>query len=63
MEWGVRKADDIGVESFTEATDMGKRLYQKYEIILVSIDGVDTNISDPSEDWKDMERRFKANPT
>lgn len=62
MNWGVGKADDLGVQSFIEATEVGKELYEKYGFVLVSIDTVDTNIPDPSEDWKDMERRFKANP-
>ena len=62
MDWGVKKADELGVESFIEATKIGKRLYENNGFVLVSIDAVDTNIQDPSEDWKDMERRFKADP-
>ena len=62
MDWGVKKADDLGVQSFIEATAIGKRLYEKYGFVLVSTDAVDTNIQDPSEDWKDMERQFKADP-
>lgn len=62
MNWGVNKADNLGVQSFIEATELGRHLYEKYEFVLVSIDTVDTNVPNPSEDWKDMERRFKANP-
>lgn len=62
MRWGVEKADSLGVESFIEATEMGRILYAKYGFVLVSIDQVNTNVPDPSEEWKDMERRFKATP-
>ncbi|KAL9018593.1 MAG: hypothetical protein Q9185_004109 [Variospora sp. 1 TL-2023] len=30
VEWGVRKADEMGVEAFVEATDDGMPLYAKY---------------------------------
>lgn len=62
MNWGVNRADILRVQSFIEATEVGKRLYERYGFVLVSIDTVDTNTPNPSEDWKDMDRRFKPIP-
>lgn len=30
VNWGVQKADELGIECFVEATDPGSMLYQKF---------------------------------
>lgn len=30
LEWGVKKAEEMNVECFVEATDAGRQLYQKF---------------------------------
>jgi N-acetylglutamate synthase-like GNAT family acetyltransferase len=58
MEWGVNKADEIGVESFVEASELGMHLYKQFGFLTVSEELVDTNVSNPSEEWKYMATRF-----
>ncbi|TVY67371.1 hypothetical protein LSUE1_G008643 [Lachnellula suecica] len=35
VKWGLRKADELGIESFVEATDAGRKLYQKYGFSII----------------------------
>lgn len=58
MEWGVKKADEMGVESFIEASEMGTHLYRKFGFVIVCEELSETNISNPSEEWQDMAARF-----
>lgn len=30
VEWGVKRADELGIEAFVEATEEGKGLYAKW---------------------------------
>ena len=62
MEWGVKKADEIGVDSFIEASQMGMHLDKKFGFVTVTEALTDTNISSPSEEWQDMVTRFPPHP-
>jgi len=62
MEWGVRIADSLGINAYVEATEMGKHLYAKFGFIMVSKDEVNTSVPNPSEEWKDMQKRFQPIP-
>jgi hypothetical protein len=33
LEWGMKKADELGIEGYVEATDAGRMLYQKYGFV------------------------------
>lgn len=62
MEWGTKKADEMGLESFVEATHLGSLLNQKFGFITVTKELVDTHVPDASDEWKDMEARFPPIP-
>lgn len=57
MNWGVKKADELQLDSFLESTDLGGALYRNFGFIEVDRTEVDMTISDPSEEWKDMEKQ------
>ena len=55
MSWGVDKAPDLGIESFIEASAIGRFLYKSfgYRVLFkVAFDG--TKI-DPSDEWRKLE--------
>ncbi|PCG88769.1 Acyl-CoA N-acyltransferase [Penicillium occitanis (nom. inval.)] len=62
LEWGTKKADEMGLESFVEASYLGSLLNQKFGFITVSKELVDTHVPDASDEWKDMETRFPPPP-
>jgi GNAT superfamily N-acetyltransferase len=60
MEWGVKKADELRVESFIEATDEGVLLYENYGYRVMEpfvMDAKPENGEELDEGWK---RMYKA---
>lgn len=63
MEWGFRKADEIGVDSFIEASEKGKFLYKKWGFLHFDTITVNTKINNnPSEEWERLERELPPSP-
>ena len=46
MEWGTRKADELGLNSYIEASEMGKMLYLKHGFEVVSQGKIHGTIDD-----------------
>jgi predicted N-acetyltransferase YhbS len=57
MEWGVKKADELGIEGFLEASELGDHLYTKFGFIEIDRTTIDMTVPNPSEEWKEMERK------
>lgn len=57
MEWGTKKADELGMDSFVESTEIAVPLYEKHGFVKVDHFSVDATISDPSEEWKAIAAR------
>jgi hypothetical protein len=57
MEWGTKKADELGLDSFIESTEIAVPLYEKNGFIKVGYFAVDATIPDPSEEWKGIAAR------
>ena len=56
--WGVERADEMGVESFLEATDMGKNLYETFGFIVVTTEHANTDREHKSPEWERLEQEF-----
>ncbi|TRX98937.1 hypothetical protein FHL15_000279 [Xylaria flabelliformis] len=56
VQWGVDKADSLGIEMLTEATDEGKPLYAKYDFVLLNTFYLRSEVPNPSPQWKDLEK-------
>lgn len=59
MAWGLKQVDDMGLESYIEATEEGRRLYERngYQVVArveVDMEGK----GDGEENWKTLERRL-----
>lgn len=57
MEWGTKKADELGLDTFVESTEIAVPLYKKYGFVKIDHLAVDASIPDPSEEWKGIVAR------
>lgn len=57
MDWGMKKADELGLEFFLDATPMGKPLYEKSGFIHVEENTTKPTTDQPDEKWKEMEKK------
>ncbi|KAI9643171.1 hypothetical protein NHQ30_007787 [Ciborinia camelliae] len=62
MDWGIKKADELGVDTLVEATETGKLLYEKYGSITYDRVVVNTMIESPSITWRTLERELSPTP-
>lgn len=60
VDWGVRKADESGVEAYVEASTMGKPVYEKYGFVVVDVLEMKFENPNPSEEWKRFVQRLQA---
>ncbi|MCJ1426386.1 hypothetical protein MMC29_004289 [Sticta canariensis] len=58
VEWGTRKADEMGVEAFIEATDIGKPLYDRHGFTSMNEYTLKPSKPDPGEEWKKLEEEL-----
>jgi hypothetical protein len=49
MEWGIKKADELGLPAYVEATDNGYELYKEYGFKVESEMSLDATMETPSE--------------
>lgn len=62
MEWGVQKADQMGVDTFVEASSLGRHLYEKYGFLTFKVLTIDTTVENPSKEWQELERSIPPEP-
>jgi hypothetical protein len=58
MEWGIRKADELGLPSYIEATDIGLKLYEKYGFKVEGDIDLDATTEDPSEEFTEFREKL-----
>jgi len=59
VDWGVKKADELGLESFLVAdTEEAIHMYSKAGYLLVDQVVLDMEIPNPSEEWKACQRKL-----
>ncbi|ORY18371.1 hypothetical protein BCR34DRAFT_654405 [Clohesyomyces aquaticus] len=58
VSWGVEKADEMQLESFLEATDMGQHLYRKFGFVVVSTESASADTDALSEEWESLQKKF-----
>ncbi|RYP50307.1 hypothetical protein DL768_004160 [Monosporascus sp. mg162] len=57
MDWGKAKADQLGLETFLDATAMGKPLYEANAYIPIEDNLIHPQKENPDEKWKDLEEK------
>ncbi|MCJ1312464.1 hypothetical protein MMC25_006138 [Agyrium rufum] len=60
MKWGTELADELGLESWVQATPLGKALYLHfgYEVVKELLLVPDVDEGEKSDEWRRLERRF-----
>jgi len=56
MDWGVQKANEMDLEAYIDATDVGKHLYETYGFIAGQKVDFDPSKPNPSARWKELEK-------
>ncbi len=60
MEWGIRKADELGLETYIEASPLGSTLYRKHGFRIVGEADVqpDASMEEDDEEWRRCRERM-----
>jgi GNAT superfamily N-acetyltransferase len=59
VQWGIDKANELGVEFWLNATPIGKPLYEQLGFKLVVVNPLVPKTEKPDDKWKEMEEQFK----
>ncbi|KAJ3579785.1 hypothetical protein NPX13_g777 [Xylaria arbuscula] len=57
-DWGMKKADEMGVEMFLDSTPVGKPLYEANGFQVVEKTVIVPQTENPDSDWKDAEAKI-----
>ncbi|KAI0006497.1 hypothetical protein F4779DRAFT_629779 [Xylariaceae sp. FL0662B] len=57
MDWGMAKADEMGVEMFLDSTPPGRPLYEKNGLICVEKNVIAPQTNNADEAWKETEEK------
>jgi GNAT superfamily N-acetyltransferase len=58
MEWGIKKADELGLPSYIEATDIGLRLYEASGFRVEGEIDLDATAENPSEEFTRLREKL-----
>ena len=60
VEWGTKKADEMHLEAFVEATNDGRPLYARHGFHFMNLLLLDAKMVDePSEQWKSLAKELQ----
>lgn len=62
MQWGIDKAEELGLEAYLEASAMGKPLYEKFGFGLLFRFAYDTTKSNADDEWRRLEHDLTPSP-
>lgn len=54
MEWGVQKAEELGLEMWLEASPYGKRLYEQQGFTSVMVTDLSPPQEPPNQEWAEI---------
>lgn len=60
LDWGMKKADELGLDVFLDATPPGKPLYEANGFICLKENITKPTMENPDEKWKEMENKVGA---
>lgn len=59
LEWGLKKADELGIEMWIDATPIGLPLYNKrHDFIVVHESVLEPKTEHPNEEWNKVKEEF-----
>ena len=58
MNWGIKKAQEMGVEMWLDATVYGVPLYKKHVFVVVNENNIHPETNEPTAEWKKIEKEL-----
>lgn len=58
LDWGVNKADELGLDIFLDSTPQGRPLYEVNGFTYVEENVTELTIESPDEKWNEMDRKI-----
>ncbi|KAI1875933.1 uncharacterized protein JN550_001429 [Neoarthrinium moseri] len=58
LNWGMNKADEMGVEMFLDSTPVGKPLYEANKFHVIEKTVIIPQVDNPDEKWKEAEEKI-----
>jgi len=58
MEWGMKKADEMGIGCFLDSTAIGIPFYESLKFVMVDETPLWVDIENPSEEWKRLQAKY-----
>lgn len=64
VEWGTRKADEMGVEAYVEGTELGRRVYERYGFAVMEVAEMafEKPQGEVSEEWERVAKELREKP-
>ncbi|KAM5349862.1 hypothetical protein ACJ41O_006367 [Fusarium nematophilum] len=59
LSWGKKKADEMGVEMWLDATELGVPVYKKHGFTVVNVNRLQPSKAAPGEAWKVIEKELQ----
>ncbi len=60
IQWGLEKADELGIEAIVEATAEGRPCYAANGFRYINTFHCDPTKNDPSREWMALEKRLRT---
>ena len=58
MNWGMQKADELGIEMWIDGTSVGVPVYVKHGFIAVHETVLEPQAENPDEEWEKVKAEF-----
>jgi hypothetical protein len=58
LQWGINKADKLGVKMVVEATVQGQQFYQRFGFVTKEILDMKKEGMEGDDEWMELEKRF-----
>jgi len=58
LEWGIRKAEEMGVEMWLDATVYGVPLYRKHGFVVVNENNIRPTTDNPDQEWEKIAKEL-----
>lgn len=62
MQWGIDKAEKLGLEAYLEASPMGKPLYEKFGFGVLLMIAYDTTKPNADDEWRRLQHDLSPEP-
>ncbi|KAI1374519.1 hypothetical protein F4677DRAFT_447156 [Hypoxylon crocopeplum] len=58
LQWGTKKADELGLDAFVESTEMARSAYEKHGFYVIGDLNMDAQLENPTEEFTAMRQHL-----